>query len=145
MVIDEIDPSQLNTRRGVTPLLFHDNREDVRLERWAPGATVVLDASGGIEVLVLAGSFCDRGETFVLQSWLRLPGTAPLRSGSRVHASGANAATLPKWRDRRHDVHSRTAKPKAQAPDPIQKGSRRGAPTASAAFQKTDYLLRAVN
>jgi hypothetical protein len=35
--------------------LFLDNREDVRLERWAPGATMGLDASGGMEVLVLSG------------------------------------------------------------------------------------------
>src|SRR5262249_37877253 len=60
--------------RGVEIMpLFLDNREDVRLERWARGATVALDASGGMEVLVLAGSFSERGEAFVLQSWLRLP------------------------------------------------------------------------
>jgi len=53
--------------------LFLDNREDVRLERWAPGAAVALDASGGMEILVLSGSFSERGEAFVLQSWLRLP------------------------------------------------------------------------
>jgi ChrR Cupin-like domain len=61
-------------RAGVEIMpLFRDDREDVRLERLAPGAMVSLDASGGMEVLVLGGSFSDGGEAFVLQSWLRLP------------------------------------------------------------------------
>jgi len=61
-------------RAGVEIMpLFLDNREDVRLERWAPGAKVALDASGGMEVLVLAGSFSEWGEAFMLQSWLRPP------------------------------------------------------------------------
>jgi anti-sigma factor ChrR (cupin superfamily) len=53
--------------------LFRDEREDVRLERWAPGAVIGLHPTGGIELLVLEGSFVHNGETFVAQSWLRLP------------------------------------------------------------------------
>lgn len=57
--------------------LFHDRREDVRLEQWSPGATIPLAPEGGMEILVLAGSFRPSGqqlpETFAPQSWLRLP------------------------------------------------------------------------
>src|SRR5262245_59576422 len=45
-------------RTGVELLpLFRDAREDVRLERWAPGSHVDLTAPGGIEILVLDGHF----------------------------------------------------------------------------------------
>ena len=54
--------------------LFEDEREHVSLERWAAGAEVELDGrAGGLEVLVLDGSFMEAGETFETQSWLRLP------------------------------------------------------------------------
>ena len=75
--------------------LFLDNREDVRLERWAPGATVALDASAGMEVLVPAGSFSERGEAFVLQSWLRLP-----KDGAAWATVGVNGARV--WIKRGH-------------------------------------------
>ena len=77
-------------RPGVEVMpLFHDASEDVRLERWAPGTAVVFGEGGGAEILVLAGSFTDSGETFEEQSWLRLPrhGRAALRArddGARV-------------------------------------------------------------
>ena len=61
-------------RDGVRVLpLFRDAREDVRLEQWAPGATVEVDPDGGLEVLVLEGGFSEGGETYGVQSWLRLP------------------------------------------------------------------------
>jgi anti-sigma factor ChrR (cupin superfamily) len=60
--------------------LFRDDREDVRLERWAPEATVDLPMPGGAEVLVLDGSFDDRSEHFAPQSWLRLPCGAALQA-----------------------------------------------------------------
>jgi anti-sigma factor ChrR (cupin superfamily) len=77
-------------RPGVETMpLFHDAREDVRLERWAPGARITLDLPGGIEVLVLEGDFQEAGESFVPQSWLRLPAGARLTAlagaaGARV-------------------------------------------------------------
>ena len=37
--------------------LFEDAHEQVRLERWSPGAAVDIAAPGGIEILVLDGSF----------------------------------------------------------------------------------------
>jgi anti-sigma factor ChrR (cupin superfamily) len=61
-------------REGVEVMqLFQDADENVRLERWRPGARVVVDAPGGIELLAIAGAFEEGGETFSAQSWLRLP------------------------------------------------------------------------
>jgi hypothetical protein len=57
---------------AVTPL-FLDPREDVRVERWAPGAEVSVDADGGAELFVLDGGFEEGGEGFRRHSWLRLP------------------------------------------------------------------------
>lgn len=65
-------PSSDRPGVGIMPL-FHDGREDVRLERWAPGAAVSLVDSGGIEILILDGSCDERGERLEPQSWLRSP------------------------------------------------------------------------
>ena len=68
-------------RSGVELMpLFRDETEDVRLERWAPGATIGLPVPGGAEVLVLGGSFDEGGERFEPQSWLRLPSGSVLRA-----------------------------------------------------------------
>ena len=67
--------------------LFHDTREDVRLERWAPNTRISLDLPGGIEVLVLEGGFAEGGEVFAPQSWLRLPAGA--RLDAKAGAAGA--------------------------------------------------------
>jgi anti-sigma factor ChrR (cupin superfamily) len=64
---------------AVAPL-FKDGNEDVRLERWDGGAAVALDAPGGLEALVLEGTFEEAGETFRPQSWLRLPPGGLLRA-----------------------------------------------------------------
>ena len=75
-------------RTGVEVMpLFHDMREDVRLERWAPDARVTLDLPGGIEVLVLEGGFEEGGEAFAPHSWLRLPAGA--RLDAKAGAAGA--------------------------------------------------------
>lgn len=67
-------------RSGVSAKpLFRDGREDVRLERWHPCVRVAQPAlPGGLEVLCLEGSFREGGESFVPQSWLRLPDGAAL-------------------------------------------------------------------
>jgi anti-sigma factor ChrR (cupin superfamily) len=68
-------------RPGVTALhLFADAHEQVCLERWLPGTSVTVSAPGGIELLVLDGSFTEADEVFELQSWLRLPVEATLRA-----------------------------------------------------------------
>jgi hypothetical protein len=66
-------------RPGVkTAALFQDSREDVRVERWLPSASVTLELPGGGEFLVLDGAFRESGEEFAPQSWLRLPRQARL-------------------------------------------------------------------
>jgi hypothetical protein len=62
--------------------LFRNTREDVRIEKWAPGLDLVLQPEGGLEILVLSGSFTEGGETFEEQSWLRLPIGAPFKAKS---------------------------------------------------------------
>lgn len=72
---NKMDYAPATDRPGVEQMpLFKDTREEVSLERWAAGAPVFLDGrSGGLEVLVLEGGFEEAGETFQVQSWLRLP------------------------------------------------------------------------
>lgn len=88
-------------RPGVTIApLFQNDREQVRLERWAPGTPIALEALGGIELLVLEGSFTEGGENFTRQSWLRLPAGAILRAaagpeGCRVWVKSGHLARAP--------------------------------------------------
>jgi hypothetical protein len=85
-----------NDRPSVSVLpLFRDAVEDVRLERWAARVGVEFPAPGGVELLVLAGSFEEQGERFVEQSWLRLPPSATFRGvagpdGCRVWAKSGH-------------------------------------------------------
>ncbi len=66
---------------GVSVLaLFQDPRETVRMEKWTPGAAIETAPDGGIELLVLAGSFVENFEKFETGSWLRLPSGAPLNA-----------------------------------------------------------------
>jgi hypothetical protein len=68
--------------------LYKDAREDVRMERWAPGAAISRKMPGGCEVLVIDGGFTEGGEMFERQSWLRLPIGATLHAVASVN--GAN-------------------------------------------------------
>ncbi len=68
-------------RRSVEVMsLFKDRREEVRLEKWDPGAEVILEDSGGLEILVLEGSYSEGGHEFLEHAWLRLPKGAPLHA-----------------------------------------------------------------
>jgi anti-sigma factor ChrR (cupin superfamily) len=85
----------------VQAMLFEDARERVRLERWAPGVVVELLLPGGIELLVLDGSFSEGGEEFTQHSWLRLPAGAALRAaagpqGCRVWVKSGHLAPQPR-------------------------------------------------
>ncbi|MDW4549987.1 cupin domain-containing protein [Defluviimonas sp. D31] len=61
-------------RPGVgSAILYEDARECVRIEQWAPGATVEVTPVGGLEILCLEGGFLEGGEGFAPGSWLRLP------------------------------------------------------------------------
>ena len=81
--------------------LYRDPHEDVRLERWAPGAAIALADHDGIEVLVIEGGFREGGEAFTAQSWLRLPPAQPLsavagESGAEVWVKSGHLARPPK-------------------------------------------------
>ncbi len=81
-----VDTSKLaftpvNDQPGVETMpLFHDAVEDVRLERWAPGAAIDLSLAAGGEFLVMDGSFVEADETFEKYSWVRLPPGARLKA-----------------------------------------------------------------
>ncbi len=73
----------IGERDSVEEIQLHqDERETVRMERWAPGAKIAHTPEGGLELLVLDGSFEESGETFSAWSWLRLPSGAPLRASA---------------------------------------------------------------
>ena len=97
------------SRPGVEIMpLFTDPIEDVRLEHWAPGASLSLDVPGGIEVLVLDGGFSEGGEDFLVQSWLRLP------AGARLHAK-AGPAGARVWIKAGHLARRQAAPPSVAA------------------------------
>ena len=81
-----IDTSKLTftpmpDRKGVQAMaLFADESENVRLERWAPGASIELDLKGGGEFFVLEGFFSEGGDQLERGSWLRLPAGGYLRA-----------------------------------------------------------------
>lgn len=77
-------------RAGIeTKPLYRDQCEEVRLERWAPGAAAALDLPGGGEFLVLEGGFAEGGDELAPQSWLRLPPRSTLRA-----TAGGKGCTL---------------------------------------------------
>ena len=67
--------------------LYMDDREDVRVEHWAPGTEIDARPEGGVEVFVLDGGFEEGGEQFARDSWLRLPIGSPLKA--KAGADGA--------------------------------------------------------
>lgn len=84
--------------------LFQDSREQVTLEKWAPGQPVTLGAPGGHEILILDGGFGEGGEAFNPHSWLRLP------DGVTSNAiAGASGATV--WIKRGHLAEPQSAPP----------------------------------
>jgi hypothetical protein len=81
-------------------VLYESSRELVLLERWAPGITVAVPIPGGIELLVLEGSFAEGGEKFTPLSWLRLPAGAMLqatagRNGCKLWVKSGHLAREP--------------------------------------------------
>jgi hypothetical protein len=82
-------------------LLYEDARELVLLERWAPSTNIAVPLPGGIELLVLDGSFTEGGEEFTPLSWLRLPAGARLqatagRAGCKVWVKSGHLAREPR-------------------------------------------------
>lgn len=88
-------------RDGVSAMVLHkDATEEVRLEHWAPNTALDLDASDGLEVLVLDGTFHEGDEAFTAQSWLRLPKDSRTRAtagpeGARVWTKRGHLRTEP--------------------------------------------------
>lgn len=99
---DDVAPVSAQGRPGVEIMsLYRDEREDVRMERWAPGAQIELAVPGGLELLVIEGSFKEGGEDFSYQSWLRLPAGAHLKAvagdeGCLVWAKSGHLRARPK-------------------------------------------------
>jgi hypothetical protein len=92
-------PDPASSSVEVMPL-FNDGREDVRLERWQAGARIDLEATNGLEILVLDGSFMDRCEPFEPASWLRLPKNSRAQievgqDGARVWVKRGHLAVPP--------------------------------------------------
>ncbi len=82
----------------VSPL-YADDREDVRIEEWAPGAAIALAAPGGLEAFVLEGGFEEGGDALGKRDWLRLPPGARLDAvagaeGARVWVKTGHLAGL---------------------------------------------------
>ena len=72
--IDSRADTWSKTEPGVETLHLHsDDRESVVLERWEPGTTRRLDASGGLEVFVIAGAVSEGTDRLTRWDWLRLP------------------------------------------------------------------------
>lgn len=66
---------------GAEFALLHEHAgELVLLERWASDIEVAVPLPGGIELLVLDGSFIEAGEEFTGLSWLRLPAGRTLQA-----------------------------------------------------------------
>ena len=76
-------------------MLHSDEHEDVSMEWWDPAASFELNASGGMEILVIKGSFFEGDEQFQYQSWLRLP----VGSSTRVEAGPEGCAV---WIKKNH-------------------------------------------
>lgn len=69
---------------SVTPL-HKDQYEEVRMEEWAADTSVVVEDEGGIEILVIDGSFEESGDQLKKLSWLRMPigSTVKAKAGSQ--------------------------------------------------------------
>lgn len=72
---DELGPS----KDGVATAILHsDPHEVVTFSDVAAGSTLHSSSAGGLEMLVIAGSFTEGGETLDVGTWLRLPEGAVL-------------------------------------------------------------------
>lgn len=105
--LHQFDPDdRLSVRTGTGTsgdlALHSDAHEYVRVESWAPGATLPLDASGGMEVFVMEGGFAESGESLTRWDWLRLPpGTVSTATagadGARVWIKSGHLADMPEF------------------------------------------------
>ena len=88
--IDTHDRANWRVERGreVCPL-FADAAEQVSLQRLAPHETLLADADGGLELLVLEGDVIAQQQSCARRAWMRLPaGALP------AIVAGASGATV---------------------------------------------------
>lgn len=71
---------------SVTPL-YIDEHEEVFLQQWKPNTNVTIEASTGLELLVLEGEFTESGEQLKKYSWLRLPIGVNLNAKAGAHGA----------------------------------------------------------
>ncbi len=77
-------------RKGVeVSPLYHDERENVRIEYWQPEVSGAVEAKDGAEIFVLEGSVSEAGDQLPKHAWLRVP----IRYDLKIKA-GANGARL---------------------------------------------------
>ena len=85
-----MSPIACKARLGVLAVpLFTGSSEKVCIEHWSAGSRIRLDLPGGLEALVLDGSFAEGHDEFATHSWLRLPAGAVLDA-----LTGKNGAKL---------------------------------------------------
>jgi hypothetical protein len=82
-------------------VLYESASELVLLEHWAAGISIAVPIPGGIELLVLDGSFTEGGEEFTQYSWLRLPAGSILQAaagpqGCRLWVKSGHLADEPR-------------------------------------------------
>ncbi|MDX5592870.1 cupin domain-containing protein [Pseudovibrio sp. SPO723] len=71
-------------RPGVSIMpLYHDARETVQMEDWAPNTVATQHCAGGLEGYVLDGSIEESGELLTTGTWFRLPDGAVFKAKSQ--------------------------------------------------------------
>ena len=99
-----IDTNNLNllktpdNEQVASATLFENAAETVVVESWNPQAEVTLQHEGGVEILVIEGSFKLNDELFSRHSWLRLP-----LGESATAVTGPDGARI--WAKRGHLRH----------------------------------------
>jgi hypothetical protein len=83
-----------------TAELHRDTRETVTYSHLGAGATFENNDAGGIEVLVIAGSILENGETLNKGAWLRLPNGVGMTA-----TAGPDGAKI--WMKTGHLVHAK--------------------------------------
>lgn len=72
--IDSRSAAWIAVQDGVEVLPLHeDARETVSMEQWDAGTSRTIDASGGLEILVIEGHLTEGDDTLNRWDWLRLP------------------------------------------------------------------------
>lgn len=101
VTIDTTAATPQLVRDGVSEIpLFEDACERVRIEVWEASATVSDADHNGFEALVIEGSLVEGAETFVVNSWFRLPPNTPLTAtagaeGARLWVKSGHLAERP--------------------------------------------------